>query len=101
VKYDTPQSRLTKGWQDLRQAAFRRSGGLCEFCGYSMQSFELHHRWYPQNATLNCLMAIHPKCHRHIHFGGKFMALPQSLAYQGDTGKGNNSRWRAYLKAAL
>jgi hypothetical protein len=79
--------------------AFARACGRCEFCGNQMSLFELHHRWYPKNDTLKNLMAIHRECHEKIHFGGKINATSDSLASNGDTGKGMTIQWRQYLES--
>jgi hypothetical protein len=64
-----------------------------------MASFDLHHRWYPRNDTLQNLMAVHRRCHDAIHYGGKIKAAARSLAATGDTGKGDSAKWRNYLES--
>jgi len=97
MKYDHQAARKSEGWQSLRNAAFRRSCGRCEFCGKPMDRFQLHHRWYPKKDTLFNLMAVHGKCHKIIHFGGKVKATDSSLAARKDKGTGYTRKWRDYI----
>jgi|DEB0MinimDraft_6_1074348.scaffolds.fasta_scaffold26399_2 hypothetical protein len=101
MQYRCASDYLLPGWQALRQQAMERAEGVCEFCGYGIACFDLHHRWYPRKAAdnLRLLMAIHRECHDAIHHGGTLKYKAGSLMANGDKGIGNTPQWRAYLRS--
>lgn len=50
------------------------------------------------NDSVENLMFVHGECHHAIHFGAEISVVAGSLADLGDSGKGDNAIWKAYLK---
>lgn len=93
------KTRDDAGWFLLKDAARRRAGGRCEYCGGVIgEHSDLHHRWYTFEDSLEMLMLVHRRCHAFIHFGGRMNVAAGSLAAEGDRGKGDTPQWRRYLK---
>jgi len=66
------RAKLTgKGLKDLRALVYRRSQGLCDWCGKGVRedAFEMHHRLLKSrlgpDAPWNCVV-LHSSCHAWI-----------------------------------